>query len=158
MQHTLRAPGPWLVAMCFGLYAAQWLSVIGFLPSIYREAGVAVRAGNQHPVATSGKVEGAAKVPDRASGAGAERGPRHVGDPGHAGVGGVDVNSGLPVTRGHRAPFGDGPATERRSVTKGSKRPSNAAGNKPVIVVPASWCSTDSTRPTPWNRAPPARA
>ena len=41
IQHTLRAPGPWLVATCFCLYAAQWLSVIGFLPSIYREAGVA---------------------------------------------------------------------------------------------------------------------
>ncbi|MFC7407806.1 CynX/NimT family MFS transporter [Hydrogenophaga atypica] len=40
MQLTLRAPGPWLVALCFGLYAAQWLSVVGFLPSIYREAAV----------------------------------------------------------------------------------------------------------------------
>jgi CP family cyanate transporter-like MFS transporter len=40
MQHTLRAPGPWLVALCFGLYSAQWLSVVGFLPSIYRDAQV----------------------------------------------------------------------------------------------------------------------
>ena len=40
MQHTLQAPGPWLVALCFGLYSAQWLSVVGFLPSIYRDAGV----------------------------------------------------------------------------------------------------------------------
>lgn len=40
MQQTLRAPGPWLVALCFGLYAAQWLAVVGFLPSIYREAQV----------------------------------------------------------------------------------------------------------------------
>lgn len=40
MQLTLRASGPWLVALCFGLYAAQWLSVVGFLPSIYREAAV----------------------------------------------------------------------------------------------------------------------
>ncbi len=40
MQRTLRAPGPWRVALCFGLYAAQWLSVVGFLPSIYREATV----------------------------------------------------------------------------------------------------------------------
>ncbi len=36
---TLRARGPWLVALCFGLYACQWLSVIGFLPSIYHQAG-----------------------------------------------------------------------------------------------------------------------
>ena len=40
MQLTLRSPGPWLVAMCFGLYSGQWLSVVGFLPSIYREAQV----------------------------------------------------------------------------------------------------------------------
>lgn len=40
IQQTLQAPGPWLVAICFGLYSAQWLSVVGFLPSIYREAGV----------------------------------------------------------------------------------------------------------------------
>ena len=40
IQHTLRAPGPWLVALCFGLYSAQWLSVVGFLPSIYRDAQV----------------------------------------------------------------------------------------------------------------------
>jgi CP family cyanate transporter-like MFS transporter len=40
IHNTLRAPGPWLVALCFGLYSAQWLSVVGFLPSIYREAQV----------------------------------------------------------------------------------------------------------------------
>lgn len=40
LQQTLIAPGPWLVAVCFGLYSAQWLSVIGFLPSVYREAQV----------------------------------------------------------------------------------------------------------------------
>lgn len=40
MQQTLASPGPWLVAMCFCLYAAQWLSVIGFLPSIYHQARV----------------------------------------------------------------------------------------------------------------------
>jgi MFS family permease len=41
LRQTLGAPGPWLVALCFCVYAAQWLSVVGFLPSIYRQAGVA---------------------------------------------------------------------------------------------------------------------
>lgn len=40
IQQTLGAPGPWWVALCFGLYAAQWLSVVGFLPAIYHQAGV----------------------------------------------------------------------------------------------------------------------
>lgn len=38
---TLRAPGPWSVAIAFGLYSAQWLAVIGFLPSIYLASGLA---------------------------------------------------------------------------------------------------------------------
>ncbi|HYF19073.1 MAG TPA: MFS transporter [Ramlibacter sp.] len=41
IRQTLSAPGPWLVAGAFGVYSAQWLSVIGFLPSIYLAAGVA---------------------------------------------------------------------------------------------------------------------
>lgn len=36
---TLRAPGPWLAALTFCVYAAQWLAVIGFLPTIYQQAG-----------------------------------------------------------------------------------------------------------------------
>lgn len=36
---TLGAPGPWLVGCCFALYAAQWLAVIGFLPSMAGQAG-----------------------------------------------------------------------------------------------------------------------
>ncbi len=38
---TLSAPGPWFVAAAFGVYSAQWLSVIGFLPAIYLAAGIA---------------------------------------------------------------------------------------------------------------------
>lgn len=38
---TLRHRGPWLVALTFCVYSAQWLAVVGFLPSIYAEAGVA---------------------------------------------------------------------------------------------------------------------
>src|SRR5690606_28919623 len=38
---TLSAPGPWVVALSFCVYAGQWTSVIGFLPSVYAEAGIA---------------------------------------------------------------------------------------------------------------------
>lgn len=36
---TLKAPGPWLVAIIFSLYSSQWLSVVGFLPTLYTQAG-----------------------------------------------------------------------------------------------------------------------
>ena len=36
---TLSAPGPWLVALMFGVYSSQWLAVIGFLPTIYAQSG-----------------------------------------------------------------------------------------------------------------------
>ena len=41
LRMTLAAPGPWLVALSFAMYSGQWLAVIGFLPSIYVESGVA---------------------------------------------------------------------------------------------------------------------
>ena len=40
VRATLGASGPWLVSIAFGVYSAQWLAVIGFLPSIYSQAGV----------------------------------------------------------------------------------------------------------------------
>jgi len=40
LRQTLGAAGPWLVALSFAVYAAQWLAVIGFLPTIYLQAGV----------------------------------------------------------------------------------------------------------------------
>jgi MFS family permease len=40
LRRTLGALGPWLVALCFGMYSGQWLAVVGFLPSIYAQAGV----------------------------------------------------------------------------------------------------------------------
>jgi predicted MFS family arabinose efflux permease len=40
LRRTLSAPGPWLVALTFGMYSGQWLAVVGFLPSIYTAAGV----------------------------------------------------------------------------------------------------------------------
>lgn len=39
LRDTLRARGPWLVALCFATYAAQWLAVVGFLPTLYAQAG-----------------------------------------------------------------------------------------------------------------------
>lgn len=41
LADTLRAPGPWLVSLAFAVYSLQWLAVIGFLPSIYAQAGLA---------------------------------------------------------------------------------------------------------------------
>ncbi|GAA0794537.1 CynX/NimT family MFS transporter [Marinobacterium sediminicola] len=40
LKLTLSSPGPWLVALIFPMYSGQWLSVIGFLPSIYTQAGL----------------------------------------------------------------------------------------------------------------------
>ena len=41
LRQTLSAPGPWLVALSFAVYSGQWLAVIGFLPTIYMQAGFA---------------------------------------------------------------------------------------------------------------------
>ena len=40
LRRTLAVPGPWLVAATFAAYSGQWLAVIGFLPTIYTQAGV----------------------------------------------------------------------------------------------------------------------
>jgi MFS family permease len=41
LRVTLASAGPWLVALAFATYSAQWLAVIGFLPSMYAQAGFA---------------------------------------------------------------------------------------------------------------------
>ncbi|MES2787524.1 MAG: MFS transporter [Pseudomonadota bacterium] len=41
LASTLSARGPWLVALSFAFYSSQWLAVIGFLPSIYTQGGLA---------------------------------------------------------------------------------------------------------------------
>ena len=41
LRRTVGALGPWLVALMFACYSSQWLAVIGFLPTIYTQAGVA---------------------------------------------------------------------------------------------------------------------
>lgn len=41
LRETLGHRGPWLVALCFAVYSSQWLAVIGFLPSVYAQLGIA---------------------------------------------------------------------------------------------------------------------
>ena len=38
---TLRSRAVWLMALTFATYSGQWLAVVGFLPSIYAQAGIA---------------------------------------------------------------------------------------------------------------------
>lgn len=40
LRATVTSSGPWLVAMAFAVYSAQWMAVIGFLPAIYAGSGV----------------------------------------------------------------------------------------------------------------------
>jgi MFS transporter, CP family, cyanate transporter len=40
LRTTLGTRGPWLVALSFAVYSAQWLAVIGFLPMVYGQAGL----------------------------------------------------------------------------------------------------------------------
>ena len=39
---TLGRRGPWLASLAFAVYSAQWLAVVGFLPTIYAQAGLPV--------------------------------------------------------------------------------------------------------------------
>jgi MFS family permease len=39
LRLTLTSRGPWLVALGFLMYSGQWLAVVGFLPTIYTQAG-----------------------------------------------------------------------------------------------------------------------
>lgn len=43
LRETLTSRGPWIVALCFAVYSAQWMSVVGFLPTIYSQAGLPSR-------------------------------------------------------------------------------------------------------------------
>lgn len=42
VRATLRSGQVWLVALCFGVYAAQWAAVVGFMPTIYHQANISV--------------------------------------------------------------------------------------------------------------------
>lgn len=37
---TMAARGPWLASLAFAAYSSQWLAVVGFLPTIYAQAGL----------------------------------------------------------------------------------------------------------------------
>ncbi len=75
LRQTLTSRGPWLVAVCFAVYSAQWISVIGFLPSIYSQAGLAAgwtalatagaAAGNINGNVASGRLLPRGVRPDR---------------------------------------------------------------------------------------------
>ncbi|HYP69951.1 MAG TPA: MFS transporter [Variovorax sp.] len=41
LSQTLGAAGPRLLGLAFAVYSAQWMAVIGFLPAIYADAGIA---------------------------------------------------------------------------------------------------------------------
>ena len=59
LRMTLAAPGPWLVAVSFAMYSGQWLAVIGFLPSIYVQSGIAgAAAGVLTAVVAAGNMVG----------------------------------------------------------------------------------------------------
>ena len=40
IARTVRSRGPWLASAAFAVYSAQWLAVVGFLPTIYAQAGL----------------------------------------------------------------------------------------------------------------------
>ena len=44
LRLTLRSRGPWLVALSFAAYASQWMAIVGFLPTVYAQAGLGAKA------------------------------------------------------------------------------------------------------------------
>ena len=40
LLQTVRSLGPWLVAVSFAVYSCQWIGLVGFLPTIYAQAGL----------------------------------------------------------------------------------------------------------------------
>jgi CP family cyanate transporter-like MFS transporter len=59
LRLALSSPGPWLVALSFAVYSSQWLAVIGFLPSVYAEAGLAPSlAGAATALAAAANITG----------------------------------------------------------------------------------------------------
>ncbi len=44
LRLTLSRGGPWLLAVTFATYSSQWLAIVGFLPTIYQQAGVEASA------------------------------------------------------------------------------------------------------------------
>ena len=56
---TLRSPGPWLVSLGFMLYSGQWMGVVGFLPTLYAQAGLSAKlAGTLTAVVAAANMVG----------------------------------------------------------------------------------------------------
>jgi CP family cyanate transporter-like MFS transporter len=45
LARVLTHRGPWLVVLLFAVYSAQWLAIIGFLPSVYAQMGLNMTMG-----------------------------------------------------------------------------------------------------------------
>ena len=59
IKTTLMSQNVWLVALTFAVYASQWIAVIGFLPSIYVQAGVSgTDAGLLTAIAAGANISG----------------------------------------------------------------------------------------------------
>lgn len=71
-RQTLAAGGPWGVALIFAVYSSQWMAVIGFLPTIYAQAGLSAAATG----ALTASVAAANIVGNLASGRALQRGVR----------------------------------------------------------------------------------
>jgi cyanate permease len=70
LRRTLGTRGTWLVAMCFAAYSSQWLAVIGFLPTIYLQAGVAgLATGALTSLAAAANIVATCRSPACCSGA-----------------------------------------------------------------------------------------
>lgn len=40
LRRTVQSPGPWICGITFGFYAGAYLGIVGFLPTIYQQAGI----------------------------------------------------------------------------------------------------------------------
>jgi predicted MFS family arabinose efflux permease len=40
IARTVRSRGPWIAGLTFACYTLQWMAVVGFLPTIYRDSGM----------------------------------------------------------------------------------------------------------------------
>lgn len=59
LRTTLSSSRIWLLALAFGVYAAQWAAVVGFMPTIYNQAQIAVgTAGLLTALIAAGNVLG----------------------------------------------------------------------------------------------------
>ncbi|SEE99546.1 hypothetical protein SAMN05216489_09473 [Streptomyces sp. 3213] len=41
IRRTVRAPAPWTAGVVFASYTLPWMAVVGFLPTVYRDGGMA---------------------------------------------------------------------------------------------------------------------